>query len=758
MASRRLDIGSLLCDNNEPAFSPLEVLVQAATEERKRLGAVDDSHKHSSSDSKSPVIDNHVAHSPLLSPHLSRRHDDSQRILHSQQPLYLQRTRPHHDNLAYAQHSQSSRDFEFSLETDRRRRLHDADRQQRLQEQHRLKELEYHRQQQELERVYRAQEVERRRREEDHLRKLEYQREVELLEAEQRQQLLAEEKRREMERQRELEERRLAEKQLEIERHRAATEKQHSHQFATEQPFDIESRSFFEVHPQQLHTRLSPVVATVSISHLMSDSDPPQIRQSTSSISPESSVNLQHDPRPIKKRRFSISPTRHDDQEHLSRDRDRMAVGDLGYGRVDSPVASPSAPRRPGSHNQPRMAVAVADLLVDKEPPASSPLSHLARPDFREIHKALSPTSRRSPPGSQIGRAKAARKSDEYMASLREHVQPPLSISKEHVQSILPTKSTEDPKVKQEPKTNRLRYTADEIRRTPTVDEPRQKKAPPPPAPKMQPSDSKSKQRDDPHEFFLHQYDQVPTPAKSAKFDPGHMPAPSSNPTSPTPIAVPKTSPAVSAVATLDKELEDLISSPTSSRIPTSSAPTVKIEKQEESDDMDLAVDLAVTELVKHVENDDEKHVGMEVDVEDELLSLVDDRLPPTTNSLRRPSASSSTSAPKPHVSDLHSQDASVTGGRSQPMIRNASEKSSAVSSNVLASGVAVQASGFISHSSSARGTSDRESMPPPPITTNRGTGKKAAELAPEDSTVPTEPPSAPSVAGKKKRETTVKV
>jgi COMPASS component SPP1 len=616
-----------------------------------------------------------------------------------------------------------------------------------MQEQQRMQDQR----QQELDRAYRAQELDRRRREDDHLRALEHQRERERREAELM--LLAEEKRRE------LEERR----QFEIERHRAATEKQ---RLVNEQrQFDSERRSIFDMPPQQFPARQSPVVSPVSISRLVSNPDPPQISQSTASISPDSSASSNppshHDPRPIKKRRYSISPTRHgDDQERIARDRDRMVVGELGYGRVDSPLPVPSAPRRPGSHNQPRKAVAVADLLSDKDPPPLSPLSQLPRPDPRDTHRILSPSSRRSPPGSQIGRAKAARKSDEYIASLREHAQPPPLPSKDRVQSpILPesTKSAEDVKVKQETKPTRLRHISEEIRRTSITDESRQKKAPPPPAPKLQSANSKSK-RDDPHEFFLHQYDQVPTPAKSGKSahsDSGGMPSLPSNPISPT-VITPKNLPATAAVVPLDKELEDLVSSPTSSRVPASSAPTVRVQKQEESDDMDLAVDLAVTELVENLENDDKKHVGMEVDVEDELLSLVDDCLPPATNSSRRTAASSSIAVPNSHASDSPSQvPTAVKQQQQQSSIQSTSDNvhpSPPIISNASA---VVQAVGSNARSSSARATSDRDSMPPPSTTLKGGTSKRAADAG---SAVPAELPSTAIAVGKKRKETTAKV
>src|SRR6266511_3240006 len=162
MASRRLDISSLLCDDSQPSFSPLDALVQAATEERKRLSAVDDSqsHRHQippfSADTRAaPTNDHRVARSPAVSPQLARYHtEDTQRIRQPQQPHYQQRTRHHHDNLVlqepshsphYSQfqhHRQSSREIPHSssLEADRRRREVE-----RMQEQQRMQELQYQR-------------------------------------------------------------------------------------------------------------------------------------------------------------------------------------------------------------------------------------------------------------------------------------------------------------------------------------------------------------------------------------------------------------------------------------------------------------------------------------------------------------------------------------------------------------------------------------------------------------------------------------
>lgn len=812
MASRRLDISSLLCDDSQSTFSPLDVLVHAATEERKRLGAVDEP-RHPPSflqDSKPVNNDHHVVRSPLSSPTLSRYAvDDTQRIHPSQQHLYLQRSRTHHDNLILPEQQQqhrrqSSREIDHSsFQPGHLHRVQEPEQhRRRVEEQQRIHELEFQRQQ-DLERAIRAQEFERRRREEDRLRALEHQqreherREVDRLQQYQQQLLLEEHKQRwEAERQREelrqLERAREAERQMEIERQREAAERQQQQrQLEAERLREFDRR---EAEPKRRSSHLSQDInelqypqlfpekhsnnpSPVSIPHFIShpSPDPLQIRRSATSNSPDSSSasitpSLRDDLRPVKKRRYSESPSRPmpDDQDRIARERERMLVGELGYGRTDSPVAGTSAaPRRPSTGlNHARQSVAVADLLADKEPGPSLSLLLPSPPQPRDTHRIISPTGRRSPPGSQVGRAKAARKSDEYLASLKEQLAPPPP------KELDIAKVKEEPNIKQEPKSShqRLRHVSDEIR-TPTVDESRPKKAAikeappllplPPPPPKISPLPPRIKLQDDAHEWFLHQYDEDPSPLPSSRPEPSPMPSSSSLPNTIThapksPSTSQKALTPITAAVALERELEDLVSTPFAP-----SVSTLKVTKQEESDDMDLAVDLAVTELVETMENDDRKHVGMEVDVEDELLSLVDDRPPPPAQLTHLASSARRARAPSLSASGSHTH--GPTGvvkppPATQPIHRSLSDHLQPPPPTTASQGstAAVPSGGSVARQTSARAMSDRDSMPPPTTTAKGGSTKKGAERA--DSVVPPEPTLTKSTTGKKKKEVTAKV
>ncbi|KAJ2913412.1 hypothetical protein MD484_g7012, partial [Candolleomyces efflorescens] len=170
-----------------------------------------------------------------------------------------------------------------------------------------------------------------------------------------------------------------------------------------------------------------------------------KVDQSPPTIPHSQSPNLAHahpDQRPAKKPRYSDSPSLPpilvDDKDRIARDRERMSVGEIGYGRIESPVAAPpsstsssAVPRRPVSGTGVRRPVSVSDLLSpEPQPPLPTPIEP-HHPPLRIIsrekdpgpppnhhHRILSPLGRRSPPGSQAGRAKAARKSDEHVASL----------------------------------------------------------------------------------------------------------------------------------------------------------------------------------------------------------------------------------------------------------------------------------------------------------------------------------------------------
>ncbi|KDR85033.1 hypothetical protein GALMADRAFT_107659, partial [Galerina marginata CBS 339.88] len=729
MASRRLDISSLLCDDNPPAFSPLEALVHAATEERKRLDAT----------------------------------HDQPRIHYDEQPHH----RPHHDHLE--QHHAQHRAQELELrgyDIDRRRRQQESELQQqqqqqqqlRLQEQKRAQDLEYqaaqYQRQKDIDRVLRAQEHERRVRDEEERRIRE------LYERQQR-----EERHREAERQRIYEQRLLEDRILE-QRQREEREFEHIRQLERDRLIrenaERQQRELIERQREQdrlgeLHRqhRPQPIVTTPhppSISHLISH---PHHRKSDSIHTPPLHAlpgpilpPSHDDPRPIKKRRYSESPTRPipDDKERIARERDKMLVGELGYGRVDSPTAGPSyPPRRPGSgHGHARKPVAVSDLLIDGVP---------VRPVSREAdaHRVVSPPGRRSPPGSQIGRAKAARKSDEYL--MREP--PPTPVEPE------PKKLKDEPKIKQEPKPTRPR--SDEIR-TPIVEEPRIKKPtapPPPPLPPAPPKILPTKvQQEDAHEWFLQQFDAEPSPTTSARPEPPHSPSPSLSPVASIAPAPPppsaKTPPAshksltpiAAAVATLEEELEELVSEPAT----TAPASATVVKKQDPDLDMDLDVDLAVTELVDTLDGEGVKHepAGMEVDVEDELLSLVDDRPPapvhPPAAARRVPGSSSASTS---HGSATPLSSATTSAKPAPPIHRSVSEARQASPPLIPASVASAVSSSSAVRQSSTRPTSERGSMPPPASTSTAA--KKGVERA--SSVVP----SAAGPSGKKKKETTAK-
>ena len=146
-------------------------------------------------------------------------------------------------------------------------------------------------------------------------------------------------------------------------------------------------------------------------------------------------------------------------------------------------------------------------------------------------------------------------------------------------------------------------------------------------------------QQDDPHEWLLEHYADQPSPSASVRLEPPRSPSPSLSPVittfpatnsasrTPTPPPTKLTpyppAPRRDISATLEDELEELVSEPT------------HVAKQEQ--DVDMDVDLAVTELVAETldgDADKGQDVGMEVD--DELLSLVDDRLPVPSSSSRR--------------------------------------------------------------------------------------------------------------------------
>ncbi|PPR06889.1 hypothetical protein CVT24_011579 [Panaeolus cyanescens] len=827
MASRRLDISSLLCDNNPPSFSPLDVLVQAATEERNKINSDDhpppppqqqqqqQQQQHQQYDHRvsSPISPTLTRRIPYEDPqfHIQRHHHH-----HSQQSQQLSHPSQHQDIIPHQDRQQRSQDVHF-IDNEQRRRSqqqqYEAEYRERHLVQQRPRDLDLYRRQQ-AEQELRAQEAQRRQLEEEQRRQREeeqqrilYQREREELvrierqkEYERRQ--YEEERRREAERIRELEyqrqlelERRRKEEEVELERRRERERRERERererellerererqQRETEMARLEEERLAEQRRRQRFHDLLGneSYPHSPSIHHLVSSPPPPSTILNISS--PLISSDSIPDSRPVKKPRYSQSPI----QDNK----------DIRTTRIDSPVAGPSsaAPHRPGSgHGQTRKIVAVSDLLSDKDQPPSS------RPESRDRdpHRILSPLGRRSPPGSQIGRAKAARKSDEHAA--KDPVNPPppppppiipREIKLEIESSKPPPKSEEPIKVKEEVKP-RHRVITQDFKPQHVNDDSRPKKTvktsppAPPPQPQQPPQPIRQvhshvepirQQDDDPHAWFLSQFEEEPSPTTSARPDPPRSPTPSVSPISsaiPTrpappikakspPVSHPSLTPITAAVA-LEQELEELVSSPTVASKP----PPSKVKKQDIADvDMDLEIDAAVSELVGTLEEDDPpnvKHepVGMEVDVEDELLSLVDERpqqpLPTLapSNTSRKPLSSSipasRTSATPTAVPVANVPGSTAKQQQQSPPLRSADSQASPPSSLSVPPPVISSAGPTLTARSSARSTADRESMPPPSMTSSASTSvasakKGATSVERAGSVVPSASSSAPT-------------
>ncbi|KAF5311748.1 hypothetical protein D9619_003221 [Psilocybe cf. subviscida] len=807
MASRRLDISSLLCDDNQPPpFSPLDVLVAAATEERKRLDA-------------GPV----VAHSPsqptppqpqLPTTPIYDQHEHARRVPYPSQshPIPARQLSQYEPDRRRHSQGTSSQDRAEQLEFQRRqqeidrhnlmraqelgRRHKEEEERRRLQQQQLLQQQEYERQlqlQQQREHELRARDERMRERDmfkrEDERELERHQRELELRELDR--QRAHDIERRDMERRVREQRERLPRENSERQRETTAAEQQRElNEYQRLEDVRRRQQILLE-HPPRPAAFTPTTTHSPSISYLITHSPPTRKADHLHPLPSSSSILLDppviaipsashDDPRPIKKRRYSQSPTRpiSDDKERIARERDKMSVGELGYGRVEPIAVAPSAPpRRPGSGNgHTRKPVAVSDLLVDRE---RAPQSSRSRSRDREAQQVLSPVGgKRSPPGSQIGRAKAARKSDDFL--LREP--PPLPIQHQVVH-ITPDSDTrkhkDDSRPKPEFKQPRHRPSSDAVR---SPDESKPKKIatkeislPPPPAPaptstKSHPPSSKQqpsrKQEDDAHEWFLQHFDEDPSPTISSRHEPPHTPSPSASPVTPnhpapavvqpavkSPPSSHKTLTPITAAVSLEEELEELVSKPIS--VTTTFQPS-SIKQQ--ADDMDLDVDLAVTELVDTL--DDGKHESpvMEVDVEDELLSLVDDHRPqppaassfnaaPAARRVAGPSAPITNSAPPPHESGSMTASAALSHHPHQPP-SSAPAKPTTGSSKVdsakqspeiprppsplpsMSSTPVISAASLnVSRHTSSRPTPERGSMPPP-ASTNIGAKKSSVERA----------------------------
>ncbi|TFK77058.1 hypothetical protein BDN72DRAFT_24762 [Pluteus cervinus] len=297
---------------------------------------------------------------------------------------------------------------------------------------------------------------------------------------------------------------------------------------------------------------------------------------------------------------------------------------------------SSSSPRRPGSGYDRRQSGGPEPSIIDRQRISVAALSAVT-PEFRgrEPHRL----PRRSPPGSLIGRAKAARKLEEVeainiIASPQpvQHIQPIKQPEPPSHQSFLsrPAPSSSSAPLRTSPvlpspSTSSLPTMIQVPLRPPSPPPPRLPSLPPPQttvrhqdkpqrsAPPREVASHRSKRDgDDAHSWFL---EQLPGPDPS----PSTLRRPSP-PVSPkaqimTPI-LKYTSPIVStmpdAATALEEELEALL-------------PSNKAREEASSEmlvDDDQVVDQLVAEALEEEKSDE---AAMEVDVDNELLSLVED-------------------------------------------------------------------------------------------------------------------------------------
>ncbi|KAG6842621.1 hypothetical protein C0991_000147 [Blastosporella zonata] len=521
--------------------------------------------------------------------------------------------------------------------------------------------------------------------------------------------------------------------------------------------------------PGQYHQLLHPDPAHPSLSA-------PPFSQPMSS--PETALH------PNKKRRYSDLPAQTmfaDEKDPPHPEREKVAAGEVAYGRSE-PVGHAGS-RRPGSgYGHGRKHLGLVELMSpDHEPPRVQPVTvegsrheglseaglleegtreHASREvvprvvnsregvshdghsreghrsgglhdgtpregssreggpregGSRERHGLVSPHRRRSPPGSHSGRAIAAKKTEEVEQSLHDllaQATEPPRIPEKETDSPLQEKdgkfALHERESKPVPVEKSVMPAVKEIRTTLPDREVKtvisERKRPPSKAtidntPDTEPTPAK-KQRtapaaaasaskaaeEDAHEWFLEHFDDYNVPAQSRPPSP-RAPSPPASPALPGRQVKAGTPPPTSmpdAADELEQELEELLGVP----LPASKA----------EPDMDMDVDL-VTELVAEtLDANDTKaqDVGMEVDVEDELLSLLDDR--PT---VRRPVAKAASPGPS-NVKPLLPSDAASARNVSPAVMSVVSVPSPAT---LLPPAV---------RPSSTHPTPNRGSMPPP--------------------------------------------
>ncbi|KAF5314131.1 hypothetical protein D9611_006888 [Ephemerocybe angulata] len=527
-----------------------------------------------------------------------------------------------------------------------------------------------------------------------------------------------------------------------------------------------------------------------------------KLDQSPPSSKPQSqSPVLSHahpDQRPAKKARYSDSPSLPpilmDDKDRIARERERMTVGEIGYGRIESPVAMPpsssssssSVPRRPGSGNGVRRPVSVSDLLSpEPQPPLlptpiephHPPLRIISRekdpaPTAHHHHRILSPLGRRSPPGSQVGRAKAARKSDEHGPSSSHAIGPSVSTSSTSSTSLPgvtlsqpppPPSSTlpaKKPVVKEEHVGRRQKIEdlpspslMEAPRKTPapnavTRESPSAPLPPPPPSAGRQSKERPHHQHGDAHDWLLEHYAQ-PSPPLKKDHHRHAAPRATRSPSIPTQrrtaspvVQVKKQSPSPVIQDeddnALEQELEELLAE-------------VDTPAKEESMDVDSVVAELVAETLGGDDEEDREEVAkskpyqqepdveepmpLAADVEDELLSLIDDKLPPppsSSSAARRTSLSSSAApTPTPRLIKPPPQQVKTLDSGLLPATTSNSPISALLSPIVRAE----------------KPKSERGSMPPPPTVVKKDQEGKKKDVV--DGAVP----ASAAAASKKKKD-----
>lgn len=310
---------------------------------------------------------------------------------------------------------------------------------------------------------------------------------------------------------------------------------------------------------------------------------------------------------PNKKRRHSDSPSR---MPTIARN---MEANEPTKVHTQSPRLVPGEFERASQPDistiPPPIAAAAGPTLMPHRPNLDIGMPSSLQTDMqlkdRDSHKVVGALGRRSPPGSAIGRAKAAKKVDEMERTFREATkrEPSVSLLPKLV-AISTASETSDLKQREE---KRAIVTA--------------------------PQGSTTKQEDT-HDWFLQQFEKSPShssqqarrsvplvvsvpnpPTESVAAGNSHdraSPAPLEN------LGEPSSPPRMSeeAVATLEQELEELLTAP---------------DNTLENNEMDVDIDHAVTKLVVDTLVNEEESPQpdpylAEGDVDVELLRLVDDQ------------------------------------------------------------------------------------------------------------------------------------